>query len=98
MHCVISHPLTAVNVDIMRKKDHLPLLKIYLYISDLCIGVHTQSRFPLQCYSNRPGSSEDTLENSSPRSTPEMDSLIKGKYLRFTRYISGGNCIESDIY
>ena len=54
---------------------------IYLDIQDLCIGVHTQNRYPPRYHSNRPGSSEDTLENSSVRSSPEMDSLIKGKYI-----------------
>ena len=62
------------------------------------MGVHTQSRFPPRCHSNRSDSSEDTLENSSPRSSPEMDSLIKGKcffidkikraYLRVSSYRS----------
>ena len=53
-----------------------------------CIDVCTQNKFPPRCHSNRPDSSEDTLENSSVRSSPGMDSLMKGnKFKLITKYM-----------
>ena len=37
-----------------------------------------QDRFLPQCHRNRPDSSEDTPENSSPHRIPVIDSLLNG--------------------
>ena len=61
--------------------------------------MHSQSRFPPQRHNNRPDSSEDTLANSSPRSNPEMDSLIKENVLCIDKmYVGMYICMWIYIY
>ena len=65
---------TAINDDYEKK----PCTGIIYpdHILGLQTRVYRQDRFLPHCHSNRPGSSEDTLMNSSFRSNPVMGSLL----------------------
>ena len=62
------------------KYNYCKKLSIYHeYILDQYVLVYNQDRFPLHCHNNRPDSSEDTLKNSSSRSSLVTDNLNNNK-------------------